>query len=92
LDTASLWLFAPRHGSWSRCQPAAKCASSRLPHRVATYINCIGGKPRGGARSSQADGIDDYHELATGHDAMVTAPEDVARILRRVAQAIAGDA
>ncbi len=48
-----------------------------------TYINCIGTRPRGGARTPQADGIDDYHELATGHDAMVTAPDDVARLLLR---------
>ena len=47
-----------------------------------TYINCIGSKPRGGPRSAQAEGIDDYHELATGHDAMVTAPREVAELLR----------
>ncbi len=34
----------------------------------------------------QADGIDDYYELSTGHDAMVTAPEDVAALLRTVAR------
>jgi len=49
-----------------------------------TYINCIGSKPRGGARSAQAEGIDDYHELATGHDAMVTAPGELAELLRHL--------
>jgi pimeloyl-ACP methyl ester carboxylesterase len=51
-----------------------------------TYINCIGKSTPGGPRSVQAAGIDDYHELSTGHDAMVTAPADVARILRDLAQ------
>ena len=46
-----------------------------------SYINCIGDKPRGGERSAQAEGIDDYHELATGHDAMVTAPRELAELL-----------
>ena len=49
-----------------------------------TYINCIGSKPRGGARSAQAAGIDDYHELSTGHDAMVTAPRELAELLARI--------
>jgi pimeloyl-ACP methyl ester carboxylesterase len=49
-----------------------------------TYINCIGGKPRGGPRTAQAEGIDDYHELSTGHDAMITAPEEVAELLLKV--------
>jgi pimeloyl-ACP methyl ester carboxylesterase len=48
-----------------------------------TYINCIGSKPPGGARSAQAAGIDDYHELPTGHDAMVTAPRELAELLNR---------
>jgi pimeloyl-ACP methyl ester carboxylesterase len=51
-----------------------------------TYINCIRNNPRGGPRTTQADGIDDYHELSTGHDAMVTAPEDVAALLRMLAR------
>ena len=46
-----------------------------------TYINCIGDKARGGPRTPQAQGIDDYHELSTGHDAMITAPEEVAELL-----------
>ncbi|HUL94370.1 MAG TPA: alpha/beta fold hydrolase [Usitatibacter sp.] len=46
-----------------------------------TYINCIGRSTPGGPRSSQAQGIDDYHELSTGHDAMVTAPRQVAELL-----------
>jgi pimeloyl-ACP methyl ester carboxylesterase len=46
-----------------------------------TYINCIADKAPGGLRSAQADGIDDYHELATGHDAMITQPGEVAELL-----------
>jgi pimeloyl-ACP methyl ester carboxylesterase len=49
-----------------------------------SYINCIGSKPRGGARSAQAEGIDDYHELSTGHDAMVTAPRELAELLAEI--------
>jgi pimeloyl-ACP methyl ester carboxylesterase len=50
-----------------------------------TYINCIGDKPLGQPRSVQAEGIADYHELQTGHDAMVTAPQEVVELLRNVA-------
>jgi pimeloyl-ACP methyl ester carboxylesterase len=46
-----------------------------------TYINCIGDKPRAGPRTAQARGIDDYHELSSGHDAMITVPEEVAELL-----------
>ncbi len=46
-----------------------------------TYVNCIAGRARGGPRSAQADGIDDYRELATGHDAMITLPEELAQLL-----------
>ena len=51
-----------------------------------TYINCIGAKPLGQPRSAQAEGIVDYHELKTGHDAMVTAPHEVAELLRNAAR------
>ncbi len=51
-----------------------------------TYINCIGDKAPGGPRSAQAEDIDDYHELPTGHDAMITAPEEVAELLLKIAQ------
>ena len=50
-----------------------------------SYINCIGDKPLGQPRTVQAEGIDDYHELRTGHDAMVTAAPDVAELLRKAA-------
>jgi pimeloyl-ACP methyl ester carboxylesterase len=50
------------------------------------YINCIGDKPPGQPRSAQAEGIADYHELRTGHDAMVTAAGDVAALLRKEGQ------
>jgi len=46
-----------------------------------TYINCIGNKPRGGQRSQQSAGIEDYRELSSGHDAMVTAPLELAELL-----------
>jgi hypothetical protein len=56
-----------------------------------TYINCIGEKARGGPRTAQAEGIDDYHELSTGHDAMITVPEEVAELLLKVAQIRSSD-
>ncbi|MDH3327118.1 MAG: alpha/beta fold hydrolase [Gammaproteobacteria bacterium] len=49
-----------------------------------SYINCIGDKPRGGLRSVQAEGIDDYYELETSHDAMVTAPIAVAELIQKI--------
>jgi pimeloyl-ACP methyl ester carboxylesterase len=51
-----------------------------------SYINCIGKNTPGGPRSSQAAGIDDYHEISTGHDAMVTEPAKLAQLLRDIAQ------
>ncbi len=57
-----------------------------------TYINCIGAKARGGPRTAQAQGIDDYHELSTGHDAMITVPEEVAELLLKIAQEGSSDA
>jgi len=56
-----------------------------LPPR--SYINCIRNKPRGGPHSLQAEGIDDYHEISTGHDAMITAPGKVAELLNKIAGA-----
>ena len=56
--------------------------SARFPQMPRAYINCIGDKPPGQPRTIQADGIEDYHELRAGHDAMVTAAEDVAALLR----------
>jgi pimeloyl-ACP methyl ester carboxylesterase len=55
--------------------------SARFPQMPRTYINCIGDKPLGQPRTVQAEGIEDYHELRTGHDAMVTTPQEVAAIL-----------
>jgi pimeloyl-ACP methyl ester carboxylesterase len=52
-----------------------------------SYINCIGTKAPGGPRTAQAEGIDDYHELQTGHDAMVTAPRQVSELLLGIARA-----
>jgi len=49
-----------------------------------TYVNCIGSKPRGGPRSPQASGIEDYHELTTGHDAMVLAPGELGQLLASI--------
>jgi pimeloyl-ACP methyl ester carboxylesterase len=56
-----------------------------MPPVPRSYINCIGSQGHGGPRSSQAEGIEDYHELATGHDAMVTAPAQVAAVLLGIA-------
>jgi pimeloyl-ACP methyl ester carboxylesterase len=60
--------------------------SARFPQQPRTYLNCIGDRPFGQAHSPQAEGIADHRELRTGHDAMVTAPEDVANELRRAAR------
>jgi pimeloyl-ACP methyl ester carboxylesterase len=65
-----------------RCFRERLRVSGRSPQMQLTYINCIGDKPLGQPRTVQADGIVDYHELRTGHDAMVTAAEDVATLLR----------
>lgn len=57
-----------------------------FPQMPRTYINCIADKDFGQPRTLQADGIDDYHELRAGHDAMVTASQDVVSVLRQVAE------
>lgn len=57
-----------------------------FPRIPRSYINCIGDKPFGQPRTAQAEGIDDYHELRTGHDAMVTAGRELAALLRKIAQ------
>jgi pimeloyl-ACP methyl ester carboxylesterase len=62
-----------------------RLAASRPPVRR-TYINCISDKPFGQPRTMQAEGIDDYHELQTGHDAMVTMAERVAELCQRAAR------
>jgi pimeloyl-ACP methyl ester carboxylesterase len=59
---------------------------SKAPPIGRTYINCIGDKPLGQPRTVQAEGIDDYHELQTGHDAMVTEPQRVAELLLEAAK------
>ena len=59
-----------------------------FPQMPRTYINCIGDKPLGQPRTVQADGIEDYHEVRTGHDAMVTVPHEVAGILRSAADSV----
>jgi pimeloyl-ACP methyl ester carboxylesterase len=58
--------------------------ASRVPPVPRTYVNCIGDKPLGQPRTIQAEGIDDYHELPTGHDAMVTMPREVASLLQKI--------
>jgi hypothetical protein len=60
--------------------------SVHFPQMPRSYINCIGDKPLGQPRTIQADGIEDYHEVRTGHDAMVTAPDAVAAFLRGAVQ------
>lgn len=49
-----------------------------------SYINCIGSNPSGREKSAHAEGIDDYHELPTGHDAMVTIPKEVSELLQKI--------
>jgi pimeloyl-ACP methyl ester carboxylesterase len=56
-----------------------------VPTVPRSYVNCIGTRAAGGERTAQAEGIADYHELPTGHDAMVTLPAEVAALLLRVA-------
>jgi hypothetical protein len=50
--------------------------------KVRTLLEASGDKPFGQPRTVRADGIEDYHELRTGHDAMVTSPQEVAALLR----------
>ena len=59
--------------------------SAGFPQMPRTYINCIGDQPFGQPRTKQADGIDDYHEVRAGHDAMVTAVPDVVALLQKAA-------
>ena len=63
--------------------------TSKAPSSPRAYINCIGDKPTGQQRSVQADGIDDYHELQAGHDAMIAAPQEVAELLRNISNCAA---
>jgi pimeloyl-ACP methyl ester carboxylesterase len=65
---------------------------STIPVVPRSYVNCIGANAPGGPRTGQAEGIDDYHELSTGHDAMVTVPEKVSELLLRIAEASNNDA
>jgi pimeloyl-ACP methyl ester carboxylesterase len=58
---------------------------SDSPAVARSYINSIGDKAPGQPRSMQAEGIADYRELQTGHDAMVTAAQEVAALLRNAA-------
>ena len=60
--------------------------SANFPQMPRAYINCIGDKPLGQPKSAQAADIEDYHELRTGHDAMVTAAVDLAELLSRIAE------
>jgi pimeloyl-ACP methyl ester carboxylesterase len=61
--------------------------SASFPQMPRTYINCIGDKQIGQPRTPQADGIDDYHEIQAGHDAMIAAPQQVVTLLGRVPEA-----
>jgi pimeloyl-ACP methyl ester carboxylesterase len=62
--------------------------SARFPQLSRTYIKCIGEIPLEHPRTIRADGIEDYHEVRTGHDAMVTAPQDIAALLARSAKSV----
>jgi pimeloyl-ACP methyl ester carboxylesterase len=66
------------------CREAVRLSAS-FPQMPRTYINCIGDKPFGQPRTAQAEGIEDYREMRTGHDAMVTAPRDLSALLRTLA-------
>jgi pimeloyl-ACP methyl ester carboxylesterase len=58
--------------------------SARFPRVPRTYVHCIGDRPAGQPAPPHAQGIEDRRELATGHDAMVTAPQEVVALLRRL--------
>ena len=76
--------------SWVRShltpQPLAACEQPAVYARdprdflPCTYIACIGDRAPGGERYPEGEGMT-YLELATGHDAMVTAPEALAEML-----------
>ena len=51
------------------------------PQMPRTYINCLGEESYGQPRTRHAAGIEDYREVRTGHDAMVTAPAEISAIL-----------
>lgn len=67
-------------------QPLARNAPAALPR---TYIHCIEGPIAASfapfAARAQAESDWRYHELATGHDAMILAPEALADVLLGVA-------
>jgi pimeloyl-ACP methyl ester carboxylesterase len=58
--------------------------SAEFPRVPRSYVQCIGDRPAGQPRPPHAQGIEDCHELRTGHDAMLTAPREVAGLLRRL--------
>ncbi len=62
------------------CEQPAHYARDPRAFLPCTYIACLGDRPLGGARFPEGEGMA-YHELATGHDAMITAPRAVAEIL-----------
>ena len=47
---------------------------------IRTYIACIGDRAPGGPHYPEAEGMN-YLELATGHDAMISAPRPLADML-----------
>jgi len=75
----------PADLAWLRPQPLAPCEQpahyARDPRTFlpCTYIACIGDKAPG-ERFPEGEGMT-YFELGTGHDAMITAPRELAQLL-----------
>jgi len=62
------------------CEQPAHYARDPRTFLPCTYIACIGDKAPGGERFPEGEGMA-YLELATGHDAMITAPRELAQLL-----------
>ena len=62
------------------CEQPAHYARDPREFLPCTYIACIGDRAPGGERLAEGEGMN-YLELATGHDAMITAPEALAELL-----------
>lgn len=71
--------IASRHSAAGSLLPAIYAGDPRT-RVLHTHIACIGDKPRVGPRFPEGEGMS-YEELSTGHDAMFSAPREVAELL-----------
>jgi pimeloyl-ACP methyl ester carboxylesterase len=81
-DPADLAWLRPRltPQPLAACEQPADYARDPRTFLPCTYIACIGDKAPGGQRFPEGEGMT-YLELGTGHDAMITAPREVAQLL-----------